>query len=454
MLHRLPKMPGSLRAWGIVEVLTVFTLTRLLFALLGVRFDASGLDHYWQFLPTPLLRDHLLQSLWHLHAQPPLFNAFLGVGLQLFADPTPFFHATFLALSLTMHFALFRLLLVLAVPRRWAMLALVAWSLNPSLATHENWLFYALWEAGFLLLAAWAIAQKRLWLWAIAVTVLMLARAAFHPMWLMLVLVMYGFSRWRKRQPVDRRVLRWALLPVLLATLWMAKNQAQVGDFSMSSWLGMNLARVTVNALPEQILEPLIARKELSPFARVGPFRPLADYRLPQAEPTGIPALDGDNFNNLQYVAISHALRHDSLFVATHFPDVYLGRVVGSSSIFLETTNHNAQLHDNREHLAWLENAYNLLLHRVDILMLLFVLFALTVGAHALAARTPVTPLARDDLLAAFLTGTVLWVLLAGTFLEYGENNRFRFGIDPLLYLLLVQAVFHLRQPIDAAARD
>jgi len=47
-----------------------------------VRFDASTLPWLWQFLDPEWLRTDLPRSLW-LHAQLPLFNAFLGIVLKL-----------------------------------------------------------------------------------------------------------------------------------------------------------------------------------------------------------------------------------------------------------------------------------------------------------------------------------------------------------------------------------
>ncbi len=443
--------------WGILEVILCFALSRILWAFLGVQFDATGLDRYWQFLPSDLLRTDLLRSLWHLHAQPPLFNAFLGLGLQLFDDPTAFFHLVFAASSLALHLAFFRLLTVLEVPRRWAVLALVIFSLNPSLATHENWLFYAQAEVVLLAAAAASLGQFHrtdrapfLWLWALLVGTLLLTRAAFHPLWLLLVLALWALSRWRKGRTLDRRVLRVAAVPLLLVLLWMGKNQLLFGDFSTSSWLGMNLARVSVTALPDPLLERHLARHELTPFAQVGPFRPLGDYAvlLPPRPPTGIRALDGQNFNNSRYLEVAHALRHDSLFFIRTYPGDYLDRVHDGVAIFLETTNHNAQLHDNRERLAALESAYNAAVRPggSPVIVLLALLAALAVGLQALATRKVALPLERNDLLAAFLTATVLWVSCTGTFLEFGENNRFRFGIDPLVLVLLVYALTVLRR--------
>jgi len=46
--------------------------------------------------------------------------------------------------------------------------------------------------------------------------------------------------------------------------------------------------------------------------------------------------------------------------------------------------------------------------------------------------RTP----AAERLLLLFAAGTILWVAAAGTALEYGENNRFRYQILGLSWVL------------------
>jgi hypothetical protein len=47
----------------------------------GVRFDSSPLAFCWQLVDPDLLRTRLLESLFYLHGQPPLFNLYLGVLL-------------------------------------------------------------------------------------------------------------------------------------------------------------------------------------------------------------------------------------------------------------------------------------------------------------------------------------------------------------------------------------
>jgi hypothetical protein len=153
-------------------------------------------------------------------------------------------------------------------------------------------------------------------------------------------------------------------------------------------------------------------------------------------------------------VAVARALRQDSWFFIRAHPADYLRRVEEGGAIFLQTTNHNAELHDNRERLAGLESFYNTAVRPGGSALPLFLtlLAALLIAGQAVTTRATASPLARNDLLAAFLLGSVLWVVLAGTFLEHGENNRFRFGIDPLVCVLLVAGLAHARRAEDSPA--
>src|SRR4051812_7911601 len=76
-------MPTSRRARFLLALVVVFGASRLIYFVVGIRFDAWALTNSWQLLPQDLLRHDLGRSLWYLHSQPPLFNAFVGVTLQM-----------------------------------------------------------------------------------------------------------------------------------------------------------------------------------------------------------------------------------------------------------------------------------------------------------------------------------------------------------------------------------
>lgn len=78
----------------LLAVIAAFLLSRLGSYLAGVRFDMTPLEEFWQYLDVNLLRSRLLESLWYLHSQPPLYNLYLGLVLKLTPNLAPLFAAT------------------------------------------------------------------------------------------------------------------------------------------------------------------------------------------------------------------------------------------------------------------------------------------------------------------------------------------------------------------------
>jgi hypothetical protein len=83
-------MPGALGVrpayWAPLAITGIFIVPRVAFYLAGVRFDmtpVSGQVDVWQLLDLNQLQHNLIQSIWYLHSQPPLYNLFSGLLLQL-----------------------------------------------------------------------------------------------------------------------------------------------------------------------------------------------------------------------------------------------------------------------------------------------------------------------------------------------------------------------------------
>ena len=69
---------ARIRTYAPHAVLTLaFGLSRLSCYLAGVRFDATTLPYYLQFVDPKLLKSSLGQSIFYLKEQPPAFNVFL-----------------------------------------------------------------------------------------------------------------------------------------------------------------------------------------------------------------------------------------------------------------------------------------------------------------------------------------------------------------------------------------
>ena len=67
-------------------VVAVFVASEVLARYLGIRFATETLGTLYQYLDLMVLREDLARGLYYLHAQPPLFNFFLGVSVQMFPE--------------------------------------------------------------------------------------------------------------------------------------------------------------------------------------------------------------------------------------------------------------------------------------------------------------------------------------------------------------------------------
>ena len=150
MLAVLAVAPTAIgRRWRSVDRVAVavlagaFVISRLAAFLAGVRFDAGFLDLALQHLDNAMLRDHLVESIWYLHTQPPLWNLVLGLVLDFSPlDPGVSFGLLFLTLGAVLVGVTYRLLVRLRVRRLVALVATIVITCSPTTIHYENWLSY------------------------------------------------------------------------------------------------------------------------------------------------------------------------------------------------------------------------------------------------------------------------------------------------------------------------
>src|SRR3984957_2801406 len=132
----------------------VFAVSRLGYYLLGVRFDARPVLHYYQFADPELLKHRLFESLFYLHVQPPGWNLYTGAVLKLFPiSYSAVFHLIYLLLGLGICWSTYHLMRLLGVSR-WLAFTLSAWFIvSPGVVLFENYMLYEV-LVSFLLLAA------------------------------------------------------------------------------------------------------------------------------------------------------------------------------------------------------------------------------------------------------------------------------------------------------------
>jgi hypothetical protein len=259
------------------------------------------------------------------------------------------------------------------------------------------------------------------------------------------------------------------MLPVLVVAGWYLKNFAVFGTFSSSSWVGMNMAHTVFSEVPRADLERLVAEGKLSRDVLVGPFKPLSAYGVAPGH-TGVPALDElrtstglVNLNNKGYIKVSSRMLHDDLTYARDHPGAFLADVTHSLRLYFLPAQQYPLLVQAHEDLPGLgrvtDRALNGQLQPYDrrhgvmvpggahwlpqldqiawltVLEYGMVILAFPCALWALFRRRRVTPTTATVLLVGW---TVLWTVVVDNVFDFGENNRFRYETDAVVWAVAI----------------
>lgn len=461
------------RLWVILALALSFALSRLAFWMAGLRYNTAMLDSAWQFLDVEILRTRLLAATFHLHAQPPGFNFFLGAVLKLCPERfTTCFHAVYLFLGFLLYCALFFVLRLARFSRPVALLLAFLFILGPGSILYENWLMYTYPVAALLALAAWALRRFELTarpsaagLFLSLVAAVCLIRSSYHIVFLLACAVLVLIPRGTRR-PVA--VWAGAIASIVLALC--LKNLILFGFFGSSSWAGMNLCKMTRATVDQETLDRLAMAGKIPEMGAVRSFAPLADYPPDRPGPfpgPDVPELRNEyksdgrpNFNHIGYVAVSRAQMDASMYVLPRYVRRYLAVVFQSWLNYARPSWDyrflgvgEGRMHEYVSILSalrlrgWVDlRAAGRCWFGVErpfptyLSSLLFVLLVLicAVAAAFRGLAGVVRRGSRSGLCCAFMALTVLYVAVLGNAMECGENHRFRVETDPLIFLLAV----------------
>ncbi len=251
---------------GFAAVTLGVVLIRAAAIAAGISPDPTVAAHLWQNLDPARLAADLPGELWAMHAQPPLWNALLGLpalacgggdfcvseavwGLNMALTP---------AIAAAMGAALRRLGAGPWVA--WGAAALFA--LGPSALLYETFAHYAQTATALAAMLALALARLPLgrgWLWAAygSAAALCLIWPLFHPVFIPVVFASCALVG--RGAAISRRGLLLAGAALALSLAPSVKNLAQHGMFTNGSWIGLNLAQ-TAPLSPEN--------RELCSFGR------------------------------------------------------------------------------------------------------------------------------------------------------------------------------------------
>ncbi|MDP9404862.1 MAG: glycosyltransferase family 39 protein [Actinomycetota bacterium] len=482
--------------------MTGFVLSRIALAHFAhLRFDNSTINAGLQFLDRGHLREDLVGSLLHLHSQPPLFNLFLGlvVHAPLHLE-APILHAVYLAVGLGLALSLYAILRHVGVPTVVAVAVALVFTFSPSVFLYESWLHYDYPVTLGLCLAVLALLRyeerqrpRDGALFLVMLGAVVLTRSLFS-----VALVLLWAIVLVARRGGDRRRLVGALaLPVIVVVAVQVHRLVVFGTPTLSSSLGVSLAKMTTFQLSEGERQELAARGEISRVSLVEPLSPADRYHglIPTPRRTGVRALDEEvkgiypspptdneyfrtNTNATIFQEVSRRYTADALHVIRTRPGAYLQGVATATEIFFRPTGDFFTLVGNRDRVAALDRFYNRAVFGVvaggkapSVIPEARVQYRqgpartawVVVAAYALAfvwgAATLLRRARRRErdggpvLTIAFLWLTTVYVFVVSNAVEVGENNRFRLYSDPLVIALLATLVVQWRRSRSPLAR-
>jgi hypothetical protein len=444
---------------AIALLVAVFVVSRVVLVGLGFQFDLEWQGLSIQNIDLRLLQHRLLQSLWYMHGQPPLWNALVGLSMKLGTAVYPRVgHVAFLGLGLVETVALYALLREVRIARWVAVAVTTLFVVSPEVVAYENNFFYDYPTLVLVTVAGLAVTRYaadpsfgRGLLAFVLVAALVLLRTLFQWPWLVLVAVVLLIAG---RRP--RIVLAAAGCAMVLVGAVIAKNWVMYGVPSTTSWTGIMLARSTVLALPYSERRRLVAEGKLHSVSLVAPLSALSDYEKVGIRPhprTGIPLLDypGDalfprNLENRTFIRISQLYWQDDIWILEHRKAAYiryLGK--GVADYFAPLPDVAGNIHRIRTYDTWFDRiVYGRIgPGRDGVFLIALYLFAAAAGIWITVRELrPASDAAT--VLVAFCTITLVYVTLVGNIGEVGENYRFRFVLEPLALVLAAAGVQRL----------
>jgi hypothetical protein len=457
-----------------LAVLAVFLFSRVLLVLLQVRFDASPLNYYWQYVDPKLLREDLLRSIFYLHSQPPLFNFFLGIILKLFPSSyAAAFSLIYYGLGIVLTVCLFRLLVLLRIPKTLALILTAVFILSPAVLMYERWLFYE--YPAMVLFCALSyffcrfVARGNPWDALVAFVIasaLSLTLNTFHFVWMVALVAATCILGWRSW----KKVLLAGALPLAIVLGFNLKNLVVFGHFNMAPYHASGaLALETVLRLPLALREELQREGKISQWSLVSPFAErLEEYNgIATLRPWGVPVLDeitkstgAVNRHHIVFLQMADDLAHDGMYALKNYPDV-IAPVKPKIKKWLFMTPDDCWGVPRYDKLDGYTKWYSLIFFGpgnawLVVELLLPLAFSPVVLFRGLRKRTAKSYAVFWGFLAVNVAGFNLPMI----FLSGYEQHRYRFRTDALSFVLVAllmmhtwRAVLHLWQNRKPTAR-
>lgn len=421
-------------------------------------------DWFWQNIPHDLLRDDLLRSVWHLHSQPPLYNLYGAFFIRIFSpDHLPalqYANIMLGALIVGMVYCIAGQFIRNILVR---FLGALVFSMTPALVLFEAFALYTLLTMFWVITALWSLASFQdkkhlpwLYLFIISLNGLILTRSLYHIIILVIGIGIGGVL-------ANKHWKRFVIMATLISAVtvgWYSKNSIVFGFWGSSSWMGLNLwNRTTAGYAPEELAEYAEQGRLDRVVVDQQAFSKPAEYGIYGFNATTtIPILARNDYHNINIPAISRLYWQNAVRLISAEPLRYLHKTL---ELYMNSTRPSSEFFHpfappvntlwmgyEKFCVEFLQGTYVFDLLGVKqgsflaplLLVSLIAYFAHTIGACKASCRQWSAAI-RAAPTAFFTALLILYTLSVGCLFEAGENIRFKFPIEPLMWLFVLSTI-------------
>ncbi len=456
----------------VLIIIVVFIISRIFALLLGLHLNIWALSAYWQYLDLETLRNHLLTGIWYDHVQPPAFNLFLGIVLKTGGiKSTMFFSLILKFISLSNALLLFSIVKKLCSVHFLPLLAALVYILSPATLIYECELFYTTSISLLLLVSVFyliRLTESDSW-WNICgfilpLVLLCLTRSVYHIIWLMMATAFLLF--YFRKKAVLNHLLLASLTGIILVGSWYVKNKILFGKLTVSTWVGMNLAR---NVFHDQTLADSSRIEAYEPFSKISVYRKFLDSQFENKfrglnDRDLLQEMKNDSFINereVSYIPVSDLYQKASMDYIRANPGAYARNIIQSSILYFAPATLYPWAVDQSAKIKYYDLLYSFnLTHYAHgkqqrrILLTISALPKLILYVFVFFILIQYSVQTRSlTVWNLFIMITIAWAFGISSFFEHYENMRFRFETEPLFLILAAQVFsrlysrFKIRRP-------
>ncbi|MDP4131783.1 MAG: hypothetical protein Q8939_16595, partial [Bacteroidota bacterium] len=261
-----------------------------------------------------------------------------------------------------------------------------------------------------------------------------------------------------RTKPVFYKILTAGILSLLLLGSWYIKNKILFDKLSVSTWIGMNLAR---NVFHDNEIKDSSRIEAYGSFSRISLYKKFIDPQFEKKfeglnDRDLLQEMKNDSFineNNVNYIPVSDLYQKASLARIRSKPMAYLENVLQSAIIYFTPATIYSLALDRAAKIRTYDLVYSFNLSHFargkqqrrialtvsaipKLLIYAFVFFIII--RQALRIRS-------ISCWNVFILLTIGFVFAISSLFEHYENMRFRFETEPLFLILAAQAISILR---------